>query len=168
MTWSVRGTLFGSEGRIVFAPSGSGKTHFVTAQCRYVVDGDDVIARTCGWPDPSWVLSPDKKKVEDSLCEVLYAYARFHPWVVVYTSLRFLDGPYRPGVLVRAFLPKLEDVISWRFDNRRPAQPTKERILGKWGSWKPWLDKHHLHVQSSLVWEDNVSVDEFCRAKCLF
>jgi hypothetical protein len=160
--------LFGNEGRIVFAPSGSGKTHFVTAQCNHSVDGDDVITRTVGWPDPkAWVAGPEKKKVEDMLCEVLYAYARLNPWAVVYTSLRFLDGPYRPGVLVRAYLPQLEDVVSWRFDNRRPSQPSKERILAKWGSWQSWLDEHRLHVQSSLVWEDNTSVDEFCRMKGL-
>jgi shikimate kinase len=141
------------NGRILFAPAGSGKTTFAKERSGFV-DGDDIIAAQVGWPSGKWWKLPGADAITNERIDHLFRFAARHPEVVVLTGLR-TDSfePTRPGVDTRVYIPAEETIAGFDFKNRSVNQPNKSESISQLPDWRRWAEARDLVQQTSLVWE---------------
>jgi len=103
--------------RVILAPSGSGKTFWSNGR-KDVVDGDDVIAETIGWPTtPQWWTGPDADAVHERNRAALRAWVSDNPDHVV-----VFNGELPPDMVGAVVIPTES---AHRFNMmRRRANPT--------------------------------------------
>jgi len=109
---------------IILAPSGSGKTYFEKKN-RDVIDGDDIIARTVGWPtEREWWKGPNNSTIQARNEDEILKYSARHRDMIIVFNGQFSDyGAIDAFVIIdeaRHFL-NIEDRIRKDPDTSQPA-----------------------------------------------